>query len=131
MRIVLERFAHTPSAAFGYLRLPNRDNPFFTVERAWRNNERDVSCIPRGIYYAAKDQTQKHGSIVRISGVCNRHGILIHKANYAYQLAGCIGVGMTFDGDSVRQSKVAMTELLKLLPSEFEIQIRLYDPEND
>ena len=62
-----------------------------SIELPWRNNQRNVSCIPEGRYLL---QTQIHpvkGKQIVVCGVPGRQGILIHAANDALlELRGCI-----------------------------------------
>lgn len=76
-----------------------------TVERPWKQNQKGVSCVPEGIYQLVPHQSNKFGKCyaldgeehgVTIWGPSQRTHILIHKANKASQLQGCIAPGMTF-----------------------------------
>ena len=63
----------------------------FTIELPWRVNQRNVSCIPDGVYELCPFYSLqfKHHFIVK--GVPDRSGILIHPANDASgELRGCI-----------------------------------------
>ncbi|GGI28401.1 DUF5675 family protein [Pedobacter mendelii] len=62
-----------------------------SIELPWRNNKRNVSCIPEGRYRLIKRHHTKHGLQLALSIVPNREGILIHPANFALrELQGCI-----------------------------------------
>jgi hypothetical protein len=94
----------------------------FTMELPWRNNERKVSCIPPGRYQVVHRKSPKYGDHFHILNVPNRDLILIHQANYARQLQGCIGVGknrMDIDRDGktdITDSVATMKKLLELIP---------------
>ena len=70
----------------------------YTIERPWKNNERRVSCIPEGTYPLT---TKEYGRfwdkynkpIPILEDTDPRSEILIHPANYAKDLAGCIALG--------------------------------------
>ena len=100
-----------------------------TLELAWLDNNQRVSCIPLGKYKVVRRQSPKYGMHFHLTNVPNRSLILIHQANYHYQLLGCIAVGQKHidinkDGYlDVTNSKRTMTKLLKLLPKEFELII--------
>lgn len=102
---------------------------FKTLELPWKNNERRVSCIPKGIYTAKKHQSPKFGQSFWLQNVPGRSEILVHPSNYTRQLLGCIAVGdrhADIDGDGiidVTNSKKTMAELYKIMPDEFEIII--------
>lgn len=94
----------------------------FTIELPWRDNQRRISCIPAGRYPVVHRRSQKYGLHLHILNVPNRDLILIHQANFARQLQGCIGVGETrrdIDGDGlgdVTSSVATMKRLLELIP---------------
>ena len=64
----------------------------FTVERPWRNNEVNISCIPVGDYMCERDKMGRH-QVYRILDVPGRTAIEFHAANKASELQGCIGLG--------------------------------------
>ena len=107
-----------------------------TLELAWKNNKKGISCIPVGKYTWRK--REKTNNIpyrhVLIEGVNGRDGICIHAANYAagnkVQLKGCIAVGSGYadldkDGnDEIINSKVTFEILMSILPDKGEITIK-------
>ncbi len=101
----------------------------FTLELPWLENQRGISCIPRGTYKAFKRQSPKNGLVVEFRNVPDRSNIQIHSGNYTRQIEGCVLVGSSIaflDGDSVpdvANSKVTLDKLLALLPDEFEVAI--------
>ena len=101
----------------------------FTLELPWLENQRGVSCIPRGKYKAFKRQSPKNGLVVEFRNVPDRSNIQIHSGNHTRQIEGCILVGSSIaflDGDSVPDvgnSKETLNKLLALLPDEFEVTI--------
>lgn len=74
-----------------------------TLELGWKDNAKNISCIPKGEYkvvwnYSPKFKTNTY----EIQAVPNRTGIRIHPANYFRQLNGCIALGdklVDIDGD--------------------------------
>lgn len=65
-----------------------------TLELPWKNNEKNVSCIPRRIYDVKQTFSYKFMKFTyEILNVPNRSGIRMHSANYFYQLLGCISLG--------------------------------------
>ena len=62
-----------------------------SIELRWANNERNISCVPEGVYPVAIIQHPKFGECLQINGVKGRSGILVHVANDALkELRGCI-----------------------------------------
>lgn len=73
-----------------------------TLELPWRDNQRNVSCIPLGEYVCDWSHSGKFGGCYRLQDVPGRSGILIHPGNYAgdeqknlrTNVRGCIMLGM-------------------------------------
>lgn len=67
-----------------------------TMELPWRDNLRQVSCIPEGTYRAIWAKSPKFGMCYHLLAVPSRSSVLIHPANFAgeapfdTQLHGCI-----------------------------------------
>ncbi|WP_209391140.1 MULTISPECIES: DUF5675 family protein [unclassified Chryseobacterium] len=62
-----------------------------TIELPWRDNQRQISCIPEGKYRMAKRYSHKFGWHLEIVDVKDRNQILVHPANNAAkELKGCI-----------------------------------------
>lgn len=101
----------------------------FTLELPWLENQRGISCIPRGTYRAVKRNSPKNGAVFELRNVPQRSNIQCHAGNYTRQIEGCILVGssITFlDGDKipdVANSKQTLDKLLALLPDEFEVTL--------
>ena len=102
----------------------------FTLELPWKNNEKNISCIPRvSGYVGEKHESPSNGSVIAINNVLNRTYIQIHSANFLRQLKGCIAVGDSIkflDGDNlpdVTNSKNTLKALLEVLPDKFTIEI--------
>lgn len=72
-----------------------------TLELPWRNNRRQVSCIPPGIYDVEIRLSNKYGRVYWVRKVPDRTYILIHSGNYAgdklkgfkSHVMGCILLG--------------------------------------
>lgn len=115
-----------------------------TLELPWRANQISsdplkASCIPEGIYLLELQQPTTtrpylHYRIVHVPGRhwhpdTKRSSVLVHPANYADQLLGCIAPGSRhadLNKDKIidiEDSKVKLAWLTKYLPSYFELQI--------
>lgn len=127
-QVFLNRFKGDAKQTLGEL-LFNGQKVAKTLELAWNDNNNRISCIPVGCYEVVRRKSPKYGNHFHITNVPKRDFILIHNANYHYQLLGCIAVGrehidINKDGYlDVTQSKDTMSKLLKLLPLEFELII--------
>lgn len=67
-----------------------------TLEDKWRNNERMISCIPKGKYVIKRHKSPKFGECFLVKDVPNRSDILIHAGNTDADTHGCILLGMTY-----------------------------------
>jgi len=54
----------------------------YTLELPWRDNKRNVSCIPSGSYDVKIRLSPKFGKVYWITEVDNRSFILIHSGNF-------------------------------------------------
>jgi hypothetical protein len=128
MKITLKRITDDGVQTLGHLHLGN-GRVYQTLELAWKNNERQISCIPKGTYKVRKRTSAKYGEHFHILNVPNRDMILLHHANFHNQLLGCIAPGkglsdINKDGRlDVTSSRQAMKELLAALPNNFELEI--------
>lgn len=96
----LIRDSYSDMGTFGKLYI---DGKFFcyTVEKPWVGNKEKESCIPEGVYrlvlrYSPVVRKTSGGEFeegYEVAGVPNRSYIMIHPANVASDLEGCIGVG--------------------------------------
>lgn len=127
-RIIINRW-YQPDCTIG--RLTYGSFQCLTLELPWKNNQRNISCIPEGIYKAKKRISPGKGyQVIEYIDVPDRTYIQIHYGNYTRQILGCQlpGDGIKWlDGDSildVTNSKPTLKKLLSLLPDKFEIEIR-------
>ena len=88
----LIRVAYIPDGTFGVLF--DDDTPFcLTLEREWKDNKRNISCIPTGWYICKRIVSPKFGDTFKIESVLNRSQILFHKGNIEDDSHGCIILG--------------------------------------
>lgn len=97
-----------------------------TLELSWKNNEPNLSCIPKGQYQAVwsfiPDQNVYHYELQKVQG---RSGIFLHSGNYAtgkeIDTKGCILVGASFadiDGNGeldITSSKITLSEFEQIM----------------
>jgi len=85
----------------------------YAIELPWRENVRNISCIPEGTYRLAKRYSKRFGWHILIRDVPMRSAILIHPANNAKkELRGCIApvTELVGHGQGLR-SKIAFEKL--------------------
>lgn len=131
--VLIQRQESSETQTLGELTVyEDRVKPIFyckTVELEVDCNAVRDDAIPFGTYKVKKRKSAKYGWHFHIQDVPNRSLILIHNANYSYQLLGCIAVGkkhidINNDGlKDVTSSKATMKKLLELLPNEFTLKI--------
>lgn len=92
----------------------------YTGELPWKENEKNISCIPTDVYTCKRiNKTNK----ITVQGVPERTNIQIHSGNFTSDIKGCILVGLKIGSGKflVRQSKLAMKKLIKLIGNETAI----------
>lgn len=108
-----------------------------TLELPWKDNQRNVSCIPEGHYDVDPIYSQTFGHIYDVKDVPDRSLIRIHQGNYAgsinpktghSDIRGCILVGEKFidiSGDGIADitsSKKTLKALMKVAPDGFVLE---------
>lgn len=90
-----------------------------TLERPWKNNQKDISCIPKGQYTCKWTRSFRFplGSY-EVQNVPNRSGIRFHLGNYFFDVDGCILLGDSFS-DINKDGKVDVLNS-KITISKFE-----------
>ena len=89
--VTVTRFAREGEKGTGSYIKVNGELVCFCLELPWRDNQRDISCIPCGLYNAeVEDSAHYRGKIIRVHDVPERSGILFHVANWLKQLQGCL-----------------------------------------
>lgn len=95
-----------------------------TLEPAWKNNKREISCIYPGVYKCELRYSETYGHHLIIKDVKGRDLILIHFGNYRKNTKGCVLVGknrVDIDGDGfedVTSSVATMEELMTYVTEE-------------
>jgi hypothetical protein len=108
-----------------------------TLELPWRENRKQISCIPAGEYDVEIRLSNKYGRVYWVRHVPNRTYILIHSGNYAgdkskgfkTHVMGCILLGKKsgFLGGQVAvlNSRVAVRQFVEELNYEpFKLRIQ-------
>ena len=129
--VILVRDSKTYACTTGLLIVEGK--VFYTLERPWLNNGRNVSCIPAGEYegvYLDRSASGKYKNIYHLRDVPDRSGILIHNGNVVTHTRGCILVGKVrgylYNMPAVLQSRTALGELVDTL-GKSDIRLRIYE----
>ncbi len=102
-----------------------------TLELPNKNNQKNISRIPAGIYQVRKRYSEKHQWHFKILDVPGRTYILIHAGNFYTDIEGCVLVGdklkdINKDGfQDVLNSRKTLDKILEIVPDQFEL--RIYD----
>jgi len=128
MKLRLVRVSEHNNATLGVLCLDGRPM-FVTLEDAWRDNERMISCIPKGTYKVIWHKSPKFGNVFKVVDVPGRSDILIHAGNTHNDTHGCILLGMMYGTlgtqTAILSSRAAlanfMTSMLEVKEAELEI----------
>ena len=131
----LDRIAYLPEATVGRLMIDGCET-LYTIERPWiagraPGGAPNVSCVPDGVYSLVR-HARPNGDVCvalrnpscgvyysqeHVPAAGGRTLILIHSANYASELQGCIapGLGLTVNENRlmVTASRQAMAIVLK------------------
>jgi hypothetical protein len=111
----LTRIAYLDVGAFGKLILPSGVR-LYTVERPWLGNAPSISCIPEGVYQLRPRPFFRGGyDAIEIMDVPDRSHILIHIANWPWDVEGCVGPGIGLDlgNNQVVSSRIAFGQLME------------------
>ena len=102
----------------------------FSLERGWKNNQNNISCIPEGTYKLVLEYSDRFKKYLwEIKGVPNRAECKFHSANYWHELNGCIALGnkridINKDGyPDVTSSVDTMKKFHELLKGETEVKL--------
>lgn len=103
-----------------------------TIELPWKENRRRESCIPPGKYrctFLEASASGRYRRVYHVTDVPNRDGILIHPANRASELLGCIAPGMdegTIGGErAVVSSRLALERFVAAMGArDFWLEVR-------
>ena len=116
INLLLIRDTWTEKSTMGQLFL-NGELFCDTLENPWKNNTRNISCIPKGKYSvdlrpARQSATRDYLHLI-LKDVPNRDYILVHRGNSAQDTRGCILVGRGTEQDIVYNSRMSMDLLMK------------------
>ena len=99
--VTLTRLSSSDMGTEGVLKFDNFE--LKTLELPWRENKKQVSCIPKCEYICELTQSPKFGQVYTVKDVAGRGNILIHSGNFAgdkskgykSDVEGCILLGLS------------------------------------
>jgi len=99
----------------------------FTLELPWRDNQKNISCIPEGTYPIILERSDHFKRILpELKNVPGRDEIKIHIANWPRELLGCIAVGQKRGDGYLEHSGNAFTALYRKMTAAVERGEELY-----
>lgn len=120
MEILVQRFNYSENSVIGRLALDG-SHFCFTLERPWKNNQHEVSCILPGRYpVTIRYSPHWNAPMPHVENVPGRSEIMLHPANWVSQLLGCIAPGETYGQDCINESRAAFAPLFGRIKDAFE-----------
>lgn len=111
VNLLIIRDTFTEKSTIGRLFI-NGESFCDTLENPWIENQRSISCIPKGNYKVrlrlARESATRDYLHLLVQDVPNRDWILFHRGNTAKDTSGCILVGNGREQDIVENSRLAM-----------------------
>ena len=116
INLLLIRDTFSKESTIGELFL-NGERICDTLENPWVDNQRNISCIPEGVYPVRlrlpRESATRDYLHLLVQEVPNRDWILFHRGNTAKDTSGCMLVGIGTEQDVVHNSVLAMDLLIK------------------
>lgn len=130
MELKLKRVSENDDATFGVL--INGNIPFaVTLEPAWEDNKKGISCIPSGPYNCKRVKSPKFGDTFEILDVVERTHILFHKGNSERNTQGCVLIAEEFGRLNGKAAVLAsgrgFTEFMSILKEVDEFDLIIED----
>ena len=110
-QLFLKRTYMTDGVTIGMLM--EKDHLYgLTLENPWKDNQKNISCIPEGNYVCEVRESPKYGLVYHVLGVDGRTHILIHWGNYERNTQGCILLGQGLMAVSIPSKKAEIAGIL-------------------
>lgn len=101
MNITLKRTQSDDTCTRGIITLDD-GTTIYSLELPWKDNQKNISCVPPGVYQLIPYTSPKHDSTwylenaeLGVGGIgAERSFCEIHSANWTSQLEGCIALGL-------------------------------------
>lgn len=119
MNVILQRLIVNEKVTLGEITI--EDKIFKTLELPWKDNQRNISCIPAGVYkaiYIFSNRFQKY--LFVLTNVPDRDFIELHIGNKVEDTHGCILLGMDCNEEECRimSSRIAFDSFMSIAPKE-------------
>jgi hypothetical protein len=117
IRLILSRIESNESYTHGRL------DVLHVLELPWRDNQTDISCIPRGVYLCQWGR----GNLIHVRDVPGRIGIQIHPGNFIHETRGCLLPGLDWQRHGVVTGSLDAFKLLERLTGRCNFELEIHD----
>jgi len=128
VKLTVRRITEYQNATYGVLLIDGKPS-FVTLEDAWKDNAKQVSCIPTGTYKIVRHKSPRFGKTYKVLDVPDRSEILIHAGNTHEDTQGCILVGLMFGvlgaQSAILSSRTAFEALMNELKDVKEAELEI------
>ena len=93
-KLILKRFYMDDTTTLGCLTCDELKTPLYTCENVWKNNQRNISCIPSGEYKIKPYVSPHFRNCITVLDIKDREFILFHPGNTHKDTRGCILPGL-------------------------------------
>lgn len=129
---------YTDNGTFGKWYTDDGEFICYSVEKRWRDNRPNISCVPEGTYGLREYQSPRFGlslalvnhdlGVGIVPGESHRSMILIHAANKPSELQGCIAPASSLTSMSGEwagsSSRDALKKVVKVAETESILELR-------
>lgn len=141
MNVLLIRYETGVQGTFSVLVAPEIDFGCHVLELPWRDNRRNISCVPAGEYDCIVYKSKKYGRVFQVTDVKDRSYILMHAGNWAGDVTkklrsdsmGCLLFGKVrgylLKQKAVLNSRITMRKFMSLM-TEDKFKLKIYDRVN-
>lgn len=130
MKLYLLRDYVNNEITLGRLFNPVDNFQVHTLELPWKDNAKNISCIPKGEYIAELDYYhQGKYPAYELRSVPERTEIKIHIGNYPKDVKGCIAIGSERDVPSqmIKQSRRAYEKFMEYTKSDNSFALEIIE----
>ncbi len=125
MKLYLRRLHLRETHTLGIIYSLQLTKTYPTLELGWKENQKNISCIPTGTYPVKIWESPKFGKCFLVENVPDRSSILIHAGNTKDDTQGCILIGTRFNQNMIQESRIALNSLLSELEHCKEITLEV------
>lgn len=112
---------------FGTLKIKGEPPFCLTLEPPWKDNQKNISCIPADTYFCRRVKSPKFGNTFEVVPVEGREDILFHWGNRVSNTKGCILLGEEYGylagHPAILSSKKGFNEFMMKLEGEKEFTL--------